>query len=210
MIIGITGRAGSGKSTVAGILVRDHGFVAVSLADGIKRICRDVFHFTDAQLWGPSSERDKPDMRYLSGGVVLTPRRALQTLGTEWGRALYENVWIDHALRAADILLSSEGGYEYRPEEGLTKRHAIVSGVKGIIIPDVRFPNEVDAIRAQGGVIWKTTHGHGLVGVAGTHESEQHIDRIIADATFGPNNTLDELPGVVAKFLQWYQERTSK
>lgn len=29
----------------------------------------------------------------------VTPRLALQTLGTEWGRALYENIWVDLLIR---------------------------------------------------------------------------------------------------------------
>jgi hypothetical protein len=37
MIIGITGRAGAGKDTVADILVERHSFVRVALADEIKR-----------------------------------------------------------------------------------------------------------------------------------------------------------------------------
>ena len=63
-LIGICGRSGSGKDTVADILVRDYGFVKVACADPLKRTCRDVYRFTDEQLWGPSKKRNAPDMRY--------------------------------------------------------------------------------------------------------------------------------------------------
>jgi hypothetical protein len=90
----------------------DEGFVKVALADPLKRICFDVFNFTEAQLWGPSEERNKPDKRYLrmakgalgvterivknsefvlercanpEEDIFLTPRYALQTLGTRVG-----------------------------------------------------------------------------------------------------------------------------
>ena len=47
MILGISGLAGSGKDTVADILVKHQQCVKVSFADPLKRICRDVFDFTD-------------------------------------------------------------------------------------------------------------------------------------------------------------------
>lgn len=237
MIIGITGYAGSGKSTVAGILAREHDFVEVSLADPLKRYCSEVFQFTDAQLWGPSDERNAPDFRYPNGAEEyreayerekdrdpklaadyaragwLTPRFALQLLGTEWGRRCYQNVWIDYALRVAHDLLSPPDGRDiaYWPNRGLSDDPddpAVARfRVKGVCIPDCRFPNEIAAIRAKGGTIWKTTHGHGLTGAAAAHESEQHIDRIDADFTFPANTALEVLPGVVGQLLNWSRER---
>ena len=117
MIIGLLGVAGSGKDTVADIFVRDHNFVKVAFADPLKRICKDVFAFTDEQLWGPSEKRNAPDERYLRrkienefldhiGDEYLTPRFALQQLGSEWGRNCYPNVWVDYALRVAKTLLA--------------------------------------------------------------------------------------------------------
>jgi hypothetical protein len=64
-LIGISGFAGSGKDTVADWLVREKAFVKLSLADPIKRICKDVFDFSDEQLWGPSEKRSEPDKRYV-------------------------------------------------------------------------------------------------------------------------------------------------
>src|SRR6266404_2066963 len=122
MLVGLSGLAGSGKDTAADHLVAKHNFVKVSLADPLKRMCRDAFDFTDDQLWGPSEKRNAPDERYRRkptqhmlhgrdfntttdkcytcgaekpwppglGGEecfhYLTPRYALQKLGTEWGR----------------------------------------------------------------------------------------------------------------------------
>ncbi len=82
MIIGITGLsydgehqsiAGSGKDTVAEQLVKKHRFTAIALADPMKRFCKEIFDFTDEQLWGSSEKRNEPDKRYLrpSGGFVF-------------------------------------------------------------------------------------------------------------------------------------------
>lgn len=64
MIIGLCGNAGVGKDAVADFLVRNHGFVKVALADPLKRICQDVYGFTDEQLWGSSEKRNAPDKRW--------------------------------------------------------------------------------------------------------------------------------------------------
>ena len=253
-LLGIVGRAGSGKDTVADILVRDHGFVKVACADPLKRICRDTYGFTDSQLWGPSMERNKLDLRYprehtsTLGGYCdccgidlrlereaaetqcyLTARHALQQLGTEWGRRCYNNTWIDYAIRVASFLLSGEmktsappliptyypqTGSEWRSIRSERTFSGEVRGeihwargerpdrvTTGVVISDVRFPNEVDAIRAVRGRLWKTVHGGGLCGPAGEHESESHIDKLDVNVVV-PDSPLEALPSIVADMLK--------
>jgi hypothetical protein len=193
-LIGISGRASAGKDTVADFLVRDFGFVKVALADPLKRICRDVFAFTDEQLWGPSSKRNEPDRRYpravleidsesFPGGSLaerrrtefLTPRHALQQLGTEWGRGCYYNVWVDYAIRTAAAILSDED-FGYDPKVGVTAV-GYNQNIRGVVISDVRFVNEIEAIRAAGGKVWRVLRPtSGLVGAAGQHASETALD----------------------------------
>ena len=114
MIIGLSGLAGSGKTTVANMLVKNHVFEAISLADPMKRFCKEMFGFSDEQLYGPSSARNAIDPRY-----GKSPRVALQHLGTEWGRAFHENVWVDYAMREAGrrkrMSLINGGLYYGRP-----------------------------------------------------------------------------------------------
>lgn len=64
MILGISGLAGSGKDQTADFLTKDFGVCKVALADPLKRIARDIYAFTDEQLWGPSANRNAPDLRY--------------------------------------------------------------------------------------------------------------------------------------------------
>jgi hypothetical protein len=207
MIIAFCGQAGSGKDTAADFLVKNHGFVKVAFADVLKRVCREIFDFSDEQLWGSSAERNKPDTRYarfalnpmtatreVHGEQVgeyrdtekgrefvpqyLTPRHALQQLGTEYGRECYPNIWVEYALRVADKLLHKSGvlrsvHYSYTQQDGLRVTNVPV-GPKpaGVVISDVRFKNEIDAIRAAGGKIIRLKRGQGLEGAAGQHRSE--------------------------------------
>jgi hypothetical protein len=225
MILGVCGLAGSGKDTTADILVKHRQCVKVSLADPLKRICREVFDFTDEQLWGPSEKRNAEDKRYLRADgkegpfnrytytceacgqqttfgprealcckqcgagavalgscqnwreaepVYLTPRFALQQLGTEWGRHCYDTIWVDYALRVAKQLLTADDagwmpGYDSR--YGLD--HSETRPNAGVVIPDVRFRNEVKGIKAAGGKVIRVVRpGSGLKGSAGQHQSE--------------------------------------
>lgn len=170
MIIGVSGLAGSGKDTTADMLVSDHNFVKVSLADPLKRIARDVYAFTDEQLWGPSQFRNAEDKRYpRPDGSCLAPREALQKLGTEWGRSCYPNTWVDLCIRTAQDLLS--GLSEYTQKRGLEFTGA--EPPAGVVVPDVRFKNEMAAIKNAGGMVIRVVRpGAGLGGAAGLHPSE--------------------------------------
>lgn len=195
MIIGISGIAtdrdgnkgttGVGKDLVADHLVEKHSAVKVAMADPLKRIARDVYAFTEEQLWGPSEYRNEPDRRYprprhdwrydesvqrrecaccnlrthyddYDADVTtcfLTPRYALQLLGTEWGRHCYPDTWVDLALRTATQIL--EGSFAYDPHLGIFERdfYSIrdFHRTEFVGIPDIRFINELKAVRASGG-----------------------------------------------------------
>lgn len=182
-IIAIGGKAGAGKDTIADYLVSRHGFVKIGFADPMKRFCREVFDFSDEQLFGASEHRDAPDTRYvqpfphdMSSGrpFILTPRYALQRLGTEWGRDCYPNVWVDYAIMTAQSLLCGECAYQQDTglEEGLDNWPAPA----GVVIPDARFINEFEAVRrAAGGECWRVKRPGT---VAGDHASELEADSL--------------------------------
>jgi hypothetical protein len=164
MIIGLSGLAGSGKDAVADELVKHCGFFKLALADAMKEACQRWFGWSDEQLWGPSHLRNQPDPNW--GG--LTPRHALQTLGTEWGRNLHPDLWIEQVLR---ITRGSRDRF---------------------VIPDVRFANEVAAIRAEGGKVIRIDRaGAGLRGGAALHPSE--TQQLVCDATLPNDSTLEVL-----------------
>lgn len=57
-IIGLLGKAGSGKDTVGMYLTDYYNAVCVAQADPIKRFCMKVFGFDEPTLWGPSELRN--------------------------------------------------------------------------------------------------------------------------------------------------------
>lgn len=238
MIVGISGLAGSGKDTCADFLVRDRGFAKVALADPLKRIAADVFDFSHEQLWGPSAMRNAPDERYprehsSSDGFrcdccgfgfdlfplnlahlsdtpqcYLTPRFALQKLGTEWGRSCYPNVWIDYAARVAKALIRNSIRYNVigGPTWGGGGTNISERIPRGVVVPDVRFKNEVDSLRAHGAKLIRVVRSSaGLVGAAGAHTSETEQASIpdeAFDTVIRNDGTIAELGESVTKWLK--------
>ena len=246
MIIGITGYccdsndvrrvAGAGKDAAADRLVKNHNFVKVGLADPLKRICQEVYDFSDAQLWGPSHMREAPDFRYPRGaqqwrdayhsemehartasdaGQVkeaaeylrcaagygaegwLTPRYALQQLGTEWGRRCFSNTWINYGLRIAKQL--ETGIYDYSQKAGLTLRDGRLKPIAGVVFSDIRFFNEHAAIVSAGGKVVRVKRSMNQLFPMGTdnqHQSERELsewqdERF--DYVISNNGSLDDL-----------------
>jgi len=230
MIIGILGKAGSGKDTAADFMVTQHGFVKVALADPLKRICREVFQFSEDQLWGPSEKRNEPDKRYPRGVITLrerdgnisefpqylTPRQALQQLGTEWGRNCYNNVWVDYMLRVAKTIMFGQE-FKTHDKKNYDQRLGLydwnespMKSIRGVVVPDLRFENEVTAIRAAGGKVIRVLRGtETLTGTAGQHSSEteqDHLPESSFDFTLRNHGTIDELYLQVQHVIQAFQE----
>lgn len=143
MIIGICGLIGSGKGTVADVLVNDHGFTKISFADKLKDGVSTIFGWNRDMLEGDTVEsrewRDKPDDFWSNEtGREITPRLVLQLFGTDCMRnGFYDGVWV--SLVKKTILENPQNNY---------------------VIPDVRFPNEVDVIKKDlQGKVWQVRRG---------------------------------------------------
>jgi len=88
-LIGITGKARSGKDTVA-TLINKHMvyFEIMSFAEPIKQMLKIGLNLTDEQLYGDKKETF--DYAY-----NCSARHMMQTLGTEWGRNLiHPDIWV--------------------------------------------------------------------------------------------------------------------
>lgn len=170
-LIAFYGYKGCGKSEAAKQLTDFYGFTMHSFATPMKQMLQAI-GLTEAQLWG--DQREVPSE--LLGGK--TPRWAMQSLGTEWGRhRIDDNIWV----RAW--------------QEGLpTERHK-----RRWVVDDLRFPNEAAAIKILGGHIVKIERP-GLA-FDTTHESEKYVDdedAIPPDEIIVNDGTLDAFKTNVA------------
>lgn len=145
-VVALTGLAGSGKSTLADYLIERHGYVRVKFAGPLKAMMAAIGLSTD-HIEGSLKEVPTP---ILQG---RTPRYAMQTIGTEWGRdTIGPDFWTGLWQRTANDVLDNGGR---------------------VVVDDVRFDNEADVVRAVGGVVIQL---QGRGGIAGSHASEAGVD----------------------------------
>jgi len=136
-LIGLAGPAQAGKSTAGLSLVR-LGYVRLRFADPIKAALRAIL---EASGMHPTevTQRLDGDLKEEPVDVLLgvSARYAMQTLGTEWGRQIIGfDLWTRITMNQAGRIIA-EGG--------------------NVVIDDVRFWEEAEAIRGNGGMLIEIT-----------------------------------------------------
>jgi hypothetical protein len=123
-LIGIHGPLNGGKDTVADyIMTIESMYSRYAFAKPIKDACKVLFSFSQEQL------EDRILKEAVDPFWGFSPRKAMQLLGTEYGRDLLrKDIWIKRA--------------ELEVKNNLDRR-------LGTVITDVRFQNEADWIRSQ-------------------------------------------------------------
>ena len=182
-LIGLTGRAGSGKDTVARFLCEAHGFVQIALADPLRDGIKAMLGVTDEQLHNRDLKEANIDW------LGKSPRELLQTLGTEWGR---EQVAPDLWLRVAARRIAS------------IKSSPPCLHVAGIVVSDIRFENEAEWLRAQGGKVWHIRRHTGaqLAEIIAKHVSENLIKAKAGEPRIYNFGTITDLEEQVAETVE--------
>lgn len=180
-LIGMCGKARSGKSTIAKFLCEESGFREVSLATPLKNGLIDMFGFTNDQVHGDKKEEIDPYWN-------VTPREVMQVVGTELMRnslpefiPTMNNVWIRIAQRKIKEYMSQ--GYS-------------------VVVSDVRFSDEVMMIRELNGSVWQVVRDpvHANQTMVHDHVSE-HLSTI-PDVVYVNNQSIKELHKKVRLELQ--------
>ena len=187
--IGITGLAGSGKDTAVilpttfynvldlydkthitrqpcpGCNLSTMKEIAIHLqmpvrpfAGPLKEIAQDI-GFTREQVYDPK----------LKNGVdpfwQITPRQFLQMCGTEMFRKVWrDDVWVE---------LARKNIYKFRDHLTVDTTDTMI-----VFIPDVRFPNEAEMIKEEGGIVIRVSRP-GTVEM--NHASENQIKTLDVD-----------------------------
>jgi hypothetical protein len=199
-VVGVCGLPGCGKDALASVLVERHGFVRLSFASRLKDAVACVFGWDRTMLEGIDPEaraaRERPDPWWSQrlGIADLSPRRALHMVGSDaMRRGLHPDIWV--ACMERDIgdmqRRRGGGGQELR-----------------IVIPDCRFPNELDMIvhRLGGRVVHvtrnldaATPHHHSDVAysawlMANDNHLRLHNDGTLADLATWCRKHFDRAP----------------
>jgi hypothetical protein len=151
--------AGAGKDEVANYLKNNYPCRVIPFAEPIKTFCKELFDFSDEQLYGPSQKRIEPDKRYkleskINGADFLSSRIALQIIG-EAGRLCYANTWVNYAMKAAYALLDKNNlnNLDQKYQKYVFDGKYPISEVSIIVMPDIRYISEFDFLRKNGAKI---------------------------------------------------------
>ena len=178
-LIGIHGPLESGKDTVATTIVNKYPklYRQYAFAWPIKKACKIIFGFSDEDM----NDRVLKERIHPVWGI--SPRKAMQLLGTEYGRDMInKDIWV----------MRAEAEIKSNSDEGL-----------GTIISDVRFDNEAKILRSRNGVIIhiqrpdlnkeKDVYKHG---------SEQGIQKEKGDYVIINDGSLDEFKNNVLSLFE--------
>ncbi|MFC5524048.1 hypothetical protein [Polaromonas jejuensis] len=200
-IIGLSGPAGSGKDTVADLLVTHGGFVKLAFADPLKNEIADAFAIDLLYL----SRRETKEhamsclalrrclhdgftarmlMAHALQGQTLdldaprSPRQIMQWWGTEYRRNQAPDYWIHQTSARISYLL----------RQRLASR---------IVVTDCRFDNEADLVRHTfGGLLWQVKRA-GVAVAQGSHVSETTGEAFKPDATLNNDHDIRHLQQLV-------------
>lgn len=170
-LIGIAGRAGCGKNTVAGMV---EGAVVMQLADPLYAALSAMLGIPEWML------RHREFKERPIAWLGKSPRQMLQTLGTEWGRGhVASDVWIRVCQRRIEA--------------------AAKAAIGPVVIADVRFANEAEWIRSQGGQVWLVDRE---AGPTSDHASEAGLPPELVDRVIDNRGDIEATRRQVAHALQ--------
>ena len=164
MIIGLSGYAQSGKDATANLLCLNYDYQRRAFADPM----RHALQIINPKLDSITHVSDLVD-DYGWDIAKKNPevRRLLQVLGTDFGRKMLgDDVWIKMTMR------------DLRQDDR-------------VVISDVRFPNEADAIKKLGGTVLRINRkNHSAVN---GHPSEHAMDNYMFNHVIYNDGTLEDL-----------------
>lgn len=155
-VLGLTGRRGSGKSSVAKVLADTYDFEIMSFATPIKDML-SAMGIPDKYLHDPEF-KETPVPGYGRSGRFM-----MQTLGTDWARNLLgPGVWT-RAVKDKIATLKID-----------------------VVLDDVRFENEAAMIHAYGGMILRVERPHKLLTDEHRSERplpDEHVDHTLRNVS---------------------------
>lgn len=145
-IVGLCGHAGAGKDEVARIVAELRSDWVVrrdAFADRLKISAARAlgFYYSDEESIKAMNDlkiNGNVACSWSTGSLTISGRTFMQLYGTESHRDVFgENFWVDHVLPNPELaFFGRDDAFDM------------------LVVTDVRFPNEVERVRACGGMVW--------------------------------------------------------
>ncbi len=223
-LIGITGRAGAGKDTVADYLVENYDFVKRGFADPLYEEVSAAFTSgrSAAEPYLRKRETKETDVPFLAlgnchdGAFIIC---AVKKLDAECAAAGIDRYKYPTTVPLSPRWILQTWGTEYRrgqdPNYWVNKMEVFVNqflrelepneSCGGIVVPDTRFVNEAAWIRSRTGEVWHLHRPAAPSIPLSDHVSEEIIQPEIFDKTILNRNGIAELHTAVSLVLQGAQ-----
>jgi dephospho-CoA kinase len=193
--IGLIGKMGSGKDSVANILTGSYGFGRVAFAEPLKRLVIEA-----DPLIGCGGALDRQNLA--AEPVHLSD--VLRTMTFEDAKRAYPEV-------RRSLQRIGQGARQIDPDYWIRLALADVEYVHGagmpVVVTDVRYVNEAEALRAKGFRLVRVTRPASSAGMTtaetreALHESETALDYYPADLTLTNDGDMIDLTGKVLAML---------
>lgn len=169
-MIGLCGPARTGKDTAADLLLSNVRGYRYSFADPIRDMIKALGVDMSNPYWIEHKEAPVP-------WLGASPRRLMQTLGTEWGRQMIrEDIWLQMAA------------------------HVFKVNGPGMVVSDVRFENEAAWVREHGGLIIHIRRSSAPK--VASHISEAGVAVAEGDALVHNEGTIQEFETALMEVVQ--------
>ena len=161
-IIGFLGVKSSGKDTAGQYLIDTFGYTKYALGDPVKQICKTMFNLSDDQITDQKL-KEQIDHRW-----VISPRTMFQRIGTEFGQIKLYRLFpeLKNYIPYRTLWVKIFEQWLERHTESL------------VVITDLRFEHEINAIKSNGGIIVKINRDTGIID---NHISEIEMNQINKD-----------------------------
>lgn len=178
-LIGLSGLKGSGKDTVADVLVEEFGWVKVGMSDAL----HEYLSVLNPRIDGTFTYNDLVnEYGYVEAKTNPEVRRLLQVFGTDIFRDMVdENFWVNKTREKVQGFL----------DRGID-----------VVVTGIRFPNEADMIKTLGGALVEVIRSSDM---KDTHPSENQMGDIPMNWYVLNTGSLEMLKFQARGLVEWVQ-----
>lgn len=202
LLIGIHGKPKAGKDIIADHIIDHYAFTKYGPSYPVKKAAAAMFDVDIKNFYNV----DRKEMVDPFWGISY--REMAQKVGKESSRDIFgEDIWLRHVSK---MMRTIEEQNEVYIAKGFPQ-HCVL----GIIMADVRYPNEAQWVRDQGGkmiFVFRPDAARGYIANAG-HPAEAGFPPTAEDYVIYNESTIEVLKGQVDVLMQsyiWEMELTNE
>ena len=154
------------------------GYKRLAFADGIKSICKQLFDLTEQDVNTPDGKKKLIPL------YDKTVRELLQGVGEGLRQSISQNIWVYNTMQLIDKILQFDQA--------------------NILVTDVRYINELNALKARGFTMIKLVRNTGVID---NHPSEKELSDRLFDCVIDNNGSIADLEAKLLELPAYHPTR---